>query len=178
MTYRTMRMPKVSRMKDFPPLSDPAVTLVTITEHGFVSHYDGNGQRKRTQLSGHPLRPGDLVLAIAATTPVTIAEVDDRAAFCAEFGAQATDITILDLEAAYARAWRACAETACPQCGVEPWQYCRNEIKGVMYAFKFHRGRQDAAGVRAIFKTVGRPDTHWLHGVGRWEWDERPLRQE
>ncbi|MFD0396935.1 hypothetical protein ACFVHI_02495 [Kitasatospora sp. NPDC127121] len=177
MDFYTTGMPKVSRVRDFPSLSDPTVTIMTISEHGYVSQYTGNGERKRGLISSHTLRPGDLVLAILPTIPATVAVVDDRKAFCEEFGAKATEVTTLDVEAALARAWRACAETGCPQCGVEAWQYCRNEIKGAMYAFRFHRGRQDAAGVRAILKPVGLPDKHWQNGVGRWEWDERLLRQ-
>ncbi len=178
MDFHASGMLKVSRIKDFPPLSDPTVTIMTISETGYVQQYTGDGKRKHGLISSHTLRPGDLVLAILPTIPATVAEVDDRAAFCKEFGATATDVTTLDIEAARTRAWRACAETGCPQCGVQAWQYCRNDIKGVLYSFQFHRARQDAAKIREILDPVGVRDKRWQDGVGRFVWDGRPLRQD
>ncbi|MDH6129844.1 hypothetical protein [Kitasatospora sp. GP82] len=60
MDFYTSGMLKVSRMKDFPSLSDPTVTIMLISECGYIGQYTGDGNLKRGLISSHTLRPGDL----------------------------------------------------------------------------------------------------------------------
>lgn len=79
------------------------------------------------------------------------------------------------VESALRQAWNACAETACPKCHVPAGQYCRNSTAGVMYVTRFHRPRQDAAGVPQILPPVGINGLSWATGRGRFKWDDRRM---
>ena len=65
MDFHASGMLKVSRIKDFPPLSDPTVTIMTISETGYVQQYTGDGKRKHGLISSHTLRPGEPLFGIA-----------------------------------------------------------------------------------------------------------------
>lgn len=78
------------------------------------------------------------------------------------------------VEAALRRAWNACAKTACPKCGVPAGQYCRNRsARSDWHVTRFHRPRQDAAGVPQILPLVGIYGLSWAKGKGRFLWDSR-----
>ncbi|MFC8996327.1 hypothetical protein ACFT7U_11555 [Streptomyces rochei] len=77
------------------------------------------------------------------------------------------------VEAALRQAWNACTETACPKCRVPAWQYCRDRTAGVLYVTRFHRPRQDAAGVPQVLPPVGVHGLSWAKGKGRFQWDDR-----
>ncbi|MGW6218357.1 zinc finger domain-containing protein [Streptomyces olivaceus] len=77
------------------------------------------------------------------------------------------------VEAALRQAWNACARTACPKCHVPAGQYCRNDTAGVTWVTRFHRPRQDAAGVPQILPPVGIHGLNWATGKGRYRWDDR-----
>ncbi|CAK7286626.1 hypothetical protein ACNFR7_11280 [Streptomyces sp. RM1] len=79
------------------------------------------------------------------------------------------------VEAALRQAWNACAETACPKCGVTAGQYCRNRTRGSWYVTRFHRPRQDAAGVPQILPPVGINGLSWAKGKGGFLWDGRRI---
>ncbi len=76
MDFHASALLKVSKMKDFPSLSDPTVTIMLSSEDGVVQQDTGGGRHKHGLMSNHVLHPGDLALAIAATVPATVAEVD------------------------------------------------------------------------------------------------------
>jgi hypothetical protein len=86
--------------------------------------------------------------------------------------APSTDQPQAEVEAALRRAWSACADVACPKCGVAAWQYCRNPMAGRRgwMVTRFHRPRQDAASAPAILSPVGIYGLSWAKGKGRFEW--------
>lgn len=77
------------------------------------------------------------------------------------------------VEATLRRAWNACAKIACSKCDAPSWQYCRNRTGGAWYGTRFHRPRQDAAGVPELLAPVGIRGLSWAKGVGRFSWDDR-----
>lgn len=77
------------------------------------------------------------------------------------------------VDAAQRRAWNACAGMACSKCNVSAWQYCRNWTSGVWRVTRFHRPRQDAAGVPGILAPVGIHGLSWAKAKGGFEWDNR-----
>ena len=79
------------------------------------------------------------------------------------------------VDAALRRAWNACAAAACPKCGVPAWRYCRDRTAGALYVARFHRPRQDAAGVDGILPAVGINGLSWAKAAGRFAWDGRRI---
>jgi hypothetical protein len=77
------------------------------------------------------------------------------------------------VDAALRRAWNACAAVACPKCGVPARQYCRNWTAGSWRITRFHRPRQDAAGVPEILTPVGVRGLGWAKGKGGFSWVDR-----
>ncbi|MEV6957217.1 hypothetical protein [Streptomyces sp. NPDC051183] len=77
--------------------------------------------------------------------------------------------------AALQQAWDACAEVPCPKCHVPAGQYCRDRTGGVLYVTRFHRPRQDAAGVPSVLGPVGIHGLSWAKGTGRYRWDDRRI---
>ncbi|MFB7353479.1 zinc finger domain-containing protein [Streptomyces gardneri] len=81
------------------------------------------------------------------------------------------------VKAALRRAWNACAAVRCPKCGAAAWQYCRDRTGGVLYATRFHKPRQDAAGTPTILGAVGINGLSWARAKGRFVWDDRRVSE-
>ncbi|MGW1768835.1 zinc finger domain-containing protein [Streptomyces sp. NPDC002073] len=80
------------------------------------------------------------------------------------------------VEPALRRAWNACAAVACSKCGAGAGRYCRNRTSGGPWRVtRFHRPRQDAAGVPRILGPVGIHGLSWAKGTGSYTWDSRPV---
>lgn len=85
------------------------------------------------------------------------------------------DPRALRIEEALREAWTACAAQPCTKCHVPARQYCRDRTAGVHRVVRFHRPRQDDAGVPAILGPVGIGGLSWAKGKGSFEWDNRPI---
>lgn len=70
------------------------------------------------------------------------------------------------------RAWNACAETACPKCRVQAWQYCRNGHPGAWRITRYHRPRQDASGAAKILAKAGIHGLSWAKQKGTFAWKD------
>uniref|UniRef100_UPI003F497A46 zinc finger domain-containing protein n=1 Tax=Amycolatopsis sp. CA-096443 TaxID=3239919 RepID=UPI003F497A46 len=79
------------------------------------------------------------------------------------------------VDAALRQAWNACADVACPKCGVQAWQYCRNLTGGSWWVTRFHRPRQDAAGAQQILARAQVHGLSWAKGNGVFAWDDRRI---
>ncbi len=79
------------------------------------------------------------------------------------------------LQAALRQAWNACAGAACPKCGVQAWQYCRNSRSGAWWITRFHRPRQEAAGALELLASVGIHGLSWAKGKGAFQWNGRRI---
>lgn len=78
-------------------------------------------------------------------------------------------------KAALKRAWNACAQVPCPKCYVAKGQYCHNGPRGSWRVTRFHRPRQDDAGVPSILGPVGIHGLSWAKGKGSFPWDDRRI---
>ncbi|MEZ0095430.1 hypothetical protein [Streptacidiphilus sp. EB129] len=177
MEFYTRPLPRLSRCRDWPALADESVTLLVLSENGFISRGSGDIAHKRIPLTR--LGPGDVVLALrngADGTPDVVV-VDDVARLCAGLDVRQSTVSDADRASALARAWRMTAEQACPACGVEPWQHCRNKYGDRMVTIRFHKARQRAADVEPVLKAAELHPGHWLEGTARFDWSPEPIPQ-